>query len=207
MDITKDRMYTLGAKSEARRSGQTAMFFIVDGLARLLAPILPFTMEELWHNLPGDREPSVHLALFPSEFASWENSALSERWKALQSVRDEVNVELENARQAKTISSNLSARIDLEFEGDVLALLNQYEDFLPTLFGVSDVGVGPIQISAGFAKDGGPMVSPPSNIRVRKSDGVKCDRCWRYVPSVRADPDRAGICDRCVEALAESVNP
>ena len=53
VDITKDRMYTLGAKSEARRSGQTAMFFIVDGLARLLAPILPFTMEEVWHNLPG----------------------------------------------------------------------------------------------------------------------------------------------------------
>ena len=206
VDITKDRMYTLGAKSEARRSGQTAMLFIVDGLARLLAPILPFTMEEVWHNLPGDRERSVHLALFPSDFASWENSALSERWKALRSIRDKVNVELENERQAKTISSNLSARIVLEFEGDALALLQQYQDSLPTLFGVSDVGVGPIQVSSGFAGDGGSMVSPPSNICVRKADGVKCDRCWRYVPSIRTDPDWAGICNRCVEALAEPVN-
>ena len=205
VDITKDRMYTLGAKSEARRSGQTAMFIIVDGVARLLAPILPFTMEEVWRSLPGDRERSVHLALFPSDFASWENGALSERWKALRSMRDEVNVELENARQAKTISSNISARIDLEFEGDALALLEQYQDFLPTLFGVSDVGVGPVQVGTGFAGDGGSMVSPPFNVRVQKADGVKCARCWRYVPSIRTDPDWAGICDRCVDSLAEPV--
>ncbi len=207
VDVTKDRMYTLGAKSEARRSGQTAMFFIVDGLARLLAPILPFTMEEVWRNLPGDREQSVHLALFPSDFASWENSALSERWKELRSMRDQVNVELENERQAKTISSNLSARIVLEFEGDALTLLEQYQDSLPTLFGVSKVQVGPSVSAAGFAGEGGSPSLPPRTIRVQRAEGVKCDRCWRYVPSVRTDPDLAGICDRCVEALAEPVQP
>ena len=65
VDVTKDRMYTFGASSEARRSGQTAMFVVVDGLARLLAPILSVTMDELWRGLPGQREPSVHMALFP----------------------------------------------------------------------------------------------------------------------------------------------
>jgi isoleucyl-tRNA synthetase len=207
VDIAKDRMYTLGAKSEARRSGQTAMFLIVDGLARLLAPVLPFMAEEVWRDIPGQREPSVHLAEFPSDLASWENGGLLERWKALRSVRDTVNGELENERQAKTISSNLSARIDLEFEGDNLALLEQYQDFLPTLFGVSDVRVGPIHVNTGSAGGGGLMVSPSSNIRVRKADGVKCNRCWRYVPAVRTEPDCAGICDRCVEALAEPVSP
>ena len=206
VDVTKDRMYTLGAKSEARRSGQTAMFFMVDGLARLLAPILPFTMEEVWRNLPGDRERSVHLALFPSDFASWEDSPLSKRWKALRSVRDDVNLELENKRQAKTISSNLSARVVLEFEGDALALIEQYRHFLPTLFGASEVEIAPSVSAAGFAGDGGSMVSPQSNICVQKADGIKCGRCWRYVASIRTDPDWAGICDRCVDAIAEPMH-
>ncbi|MBF8299907.1 MAG: ileS [Acidobacteria bacterium] len=207
VDITKDRMYTLGAKSEARRSGQTAMFWIVDGLARLLAPILPFTMEEVWRNVPGQREPSVHLAVFPSDVVTWQNDALLHQWEQLRSVRDAVNVELEKKRQTKTIGSNLSARVDLAFEDSGFAFLNQYEDFLPTLFGVSEVHVESHASAAGFTGGGGLPALPPLNIRVRKADGVKCDRCWRYVPAVRTEPDWAGICDRCVEAMAESVSP
>src|SRR6185295_14824892 len=91
VDVTKDRMYTFGAKSEARRSGQTAMFTIVDGLARLLAPVLSVTMDELWRLLPGEREESVHMALFPRELDQWEDAALLERWAALAAVRDQVN--------------------------------------------------------------------------------------------------------------------
>ena len=206
VDITKDRLYTFGARSQARRSGQTAILAIVDGLTRLLAPILPFTTEELWRNLPGQRGPSVHLEEFPSDVASWRDNQLLERWKALRSVRDAVNVELESARQAKTIGSNLSARVELEFEGETLELLKEYLDSLPTLFGVSDVVVGPVRAGAGFSQGGGSMVRPPSNVRVLKADGVKCERCWRYVPTVRSEPDWAGICDRCVDALAETVN-
>ena len=84
VDITKDRMYTFGARSEARRSGQTAMYLIVDGLARLLAPILPFTMDEVWRNLPGAARASVHLALFPPDLAQWKDDALLERWDAAE---------------------------------------------------------------------------------------------------------------------------
>ncbi len=206
VDITKDRMYTLGAKSEARRSGQTAMFFIVDGLARLLAPILPFTTEEVWRNLPGQREPSVHLAVFPSDFVTWKNDALLDEWQALLTMRDKVNVELENERRAKAISSNLSARVDLEFDDNGFAFLNHYKDFLPTLFGVSDVRIGSQLSVAGFAGEGGLPIQAPLTIRVQKADGVKCERCWRIVSSVRSEPNWAGICDRCVEALAEPVS-
>ncbi len=137
VDVTKDRMYTFGAKSEARRSGQTAMFTIVDGLARLLAPVLSVTMDELWRMLPGEREESVHMALFPRELDQWKDAALLERWSALAAVRDQVNLQLEEKRKDKTIAANLSARVAIEADGETAKLLNDYRDFLPTLFGVS----------------------------------------------------------------------
>ena len=118
VDVTKDRMYTFGAKSEARRSGQTAMFTIVEGLARLLAPILSVTMDELWRLLPGAREESVHMALFPRELDQWKDPALIERWAQLAAVRDQVNLQLEEKRKDKTITANLSARVVIEAEGE-----------------------------------------------------------------------------------------
>ena len=189
VDVTKDRMYTFGGKSEARRSGQTAMFIVVDGLARLLAPVLSVTMDELWRMLPGDREESVHMALFPRDFEQWQDAALLERWSALASVRDQVNLRLEEKRKDKTIAANLSARVVIGASGETAALLKQYESFLPTLFGVSEV-----ELKSG---DG---------VTVERATGTKCERCWRYVPEVSAEPDRAGLCPRCVEALAEPVS-
>ena len=205
VDVTKDRMYTFGAQSEARRSGQTAMFLIVDGLARLLAPVLPFTTEEVWRNLPGQqREPSIHLSLFPAGLDAWRSDELLSQWKQLRSIRDEVNAKLEHERQAKTISSNLSARVDLEFDDHGFEVLTERRAFLPTLFGVSDVTISPRR-EEDRPGTKGESASSTVQIRVRKADGVKCERCWRYVAGVRTEPDWAGICDRCVEALAEPV--
>jgi isoleucyl-tRNA synthetase len=198
VDVTKDRMYTFGAKSEARRSGQTAMFIIVEGLARLLAPVLSVTMDELWRLLPGQREESVHMALFPRDLAQWKDAALLERWTALASVRDQVNLQLEEKRKDKTIAANLSAHVVIEAEGDTAELLREYHDFLPALFGVSSVELKPQ--AASRKPDDGPQVV------VERAGGTKCDRCWRYVPSVSAEPDRTGLCQRCVEALAEPVS-
>jgi isoleucyl-tRNA synthetase len=195
VDVTKDRMYTFGAKSEARRSGQTAMYLMADGLSRLLAPILPFTMDELWRTLPGRREPSVHLTLFPSEFAEWRDDELLERWAQLSAVRDQVNVALEEKRQQKAITANLSARVAVAAGGDLGALLAQYREELPTLFGVSQVEL-----------TGGAAIDRPAQVTVEKADGTKCERCWRYVPSVSGLPEFQGLCERCVDALAEPVN-
>ena len=194
VDVTKDRMYTLGAKSEARRSGQTAMFTVVDGLARLLAPILSVTMDELWRLLPGAREESVHMALFPRDLDQWKDAALIERWAQLAAVRDQVNLQLEEKRKDKTITANLSARVAVAADGDTAALLKQYEDFLPTLFGVSEVELNEGR-SSGVERRGGTSVPPASG--VRRATGTKCDRCWRYVPAVNTE----GLCPRCVEAL------
>jgi isoleucyl-tRNA synthetase len=192
VDITKDRMYTFGAKSEARRSGQTAMFTIVDGLARLLAPVLPFTMDEVWRNLPGDREPSVHLAVFPRDLDRWHDAALLDRWTQLSAVRDAVNASLEEKRQQKVITSSLSAGVGVAASGALAQLLAEYRDDLPTLFGVSQV-----TLDEGFTE----ASADPSAVRVRveRAEGVRCERCWRYVPAV----NHQGICDRCQDALGE----
>jgi isoleucyl-tRNA synthetase len=208
VDVTKDRMYTFGAKSPARRSGQTAMYLMADGLARLLAPVLSFTMDELWRNLPGERESSVHLALFPSGLGNWRDDALLATWDQLRSVRDDVNLALEEARQNKIISSNLSAQVDLATSADFDPLVAKYEEFLPTLFGVSKVrldrGASRVQVGTGTARDG--MSSQPSAaawVDVKRAEGIKCERCWRIVPSVSDSPKLKGLCERCVGALTD----
>jgi isoleucyl-tRNA synthetase len=190
VDVTKDRMYTFGAKSEARRSGQTAMFTIVDGLARLLAPVLSVTMDELWRMLPGQREESVHMALFPRDLDQWQDAALIERFGALTTYRDAVNMQLEAKRKEKAITANLSAKVRVTADGDNAKWLSEHREFLPTLFGVSEVELAP-----------GPFA-----VSVESATGTKCERCWRYVPAVSAEPDRTGLCPRCVEALAEPVS-
>jgi len=190
VDITKDRMYTFGTKSEARRSGQTAMFLIADGLARLLAPILPFTMDEVWRALPGAREASVHLAVFPSDLGRWQDEALLDRWAQLSIVRNAVNVALEEKRQQKLITSSLSARVGVATSGALAQLLADSHDELPTIFGVSEVELDEAYTDAAEQAAG-------LKVRVERADGLKCERCWRYVPSVSP----SGICDRCADAL------
>jgi isoleucyl-tRNA synthetase len=195
VDVTKDRMYTFAAHSRARRSGQTAMYLMADGLARLMAPILVFTADELWQHLPGTRSPSVHLEEFP-KLGHLVDRDLTERWNRLMAVRDVVNAALEEKRKAKVIGNSLSAKVTIAARGPIAALLQRYHRDLPMLFIVSDVA-----LDLGSAEG-------PDDVRVvvERAGGVKCERCWRYVPSLTTEPDRAGICDRCVEALAETVN-
>lgn len=164
------------------------MYLIADGLARLLAPVLSFTMDELWRNLPGQREPSVHLALFPSGLADWHDPGLLERWERLRAVRDRVNLALESARQNKSIAANLSAHVDLYLGDELAANVERYRDALPTLFGVSSAAL----------HSGGEGV----RVEIARAKGVKCERCWRIVPSVSDTTEMKGLCERCVEALS-----
>src|SRR5438105_1550376 len=195
VDVTKDRMYTLAARSRERRSTQTAMYLLCDGLARLLAPILPVTADQLWQHMPGRRCASVHLEEFP-KVDHLLAPDLAADWDRLMQVRDTVNAALEEKRKDKVIGNSLSASVTLGASGPIAGLLERYRDYLPTLFIVSDLT---LNLDPSAAAD---------NVRVEvgKARGVKCGRCWRYVPSVRTESDWAGICDRCVEALAEPVN-
>ncbi|MBI4264451.1 MAG: isoleucine--tRNA ligase [Acidobacteria bacterium] len=195
IDVTKDRMYTLGARSLSRRSAQTVMYSIADGIARLLAPILPVTADELWRFLPGQRSKSVHLEEFPVVDRFMDRDVMAS-WDQLLKVRDEVNVALERQRQDKVIGNSLGARATIRATGPIGALLDRHRRHLPMLFIVSDVAL----------HVGAPDGADDVRVEVEKATGVRCDRCWRYVPRVRTEPDWAGICERCVDALAEPVN-
>jgi len=189
VDVTKDRMYTLGVKSHERRSTQTAMYLICDGLARLLAPILPVTADDLWRRMPGTREASVHLADFP-RLDAYMNPALVKEWTRLLEVRETVNAALEQKRKDKVIGTALGALVQLTATGTVAALLHAHRDELPMLFNVSDVSL-----------TWDPQGVDEVRVTVDRARGVKCARCWRFVPSVRTEPEWEGICDRCVDAL------
>jgi isoleucyl-tRNA synthetase len=193
-DVSKDRLYTFAATSSERRSAQTAMYLMADGLARLLAPILSFTTDELWRHLPGGREESVHLARFPDRAAlgRLNDPALIARWERLIAIRDQVLGRIEPLRKDKQIGSSLQAKVVLSASGAEFELLKTHEAQLPMLFIVSEV-----EVREG-ATDG-------LEISIDRASGVKCERCWRYVPKVSTDPARPGICERCEDALAETV--
>jgi isoleucyl-tRNA synthetase len=188
-DVSKDRLYTLAAASPERRSAQTAMFVMADGLARLLAPILPVTADELWRHLPGTREDSVHLALFPANPAALVDADVDGRWDRLRAIRDEVNRVLETARQDKIIGTSLQAHVRLTAGGAAAALLQRHEADLPMLLIVSQV-----TLETGGA-DG-------VSVSVTRAEGQKCERCWRTVAEVSGDGRFTGLCHRCVDALA-----
>ena len=192
-DVSKDRLYTFAAASPERRSAQTAMYVIADGLARLLAPILPVTSEEMWKHLPGTREVSVHMAEFPArtQVEAMLDPDLVRRWERLIAIRDEVNRALEVARQDKTIGNSLGARVTVKARGAAADLLQSVRGDLAMLFIVS-------QLSFETVAGEGPDVE----VAVTRAEGEKCARCWRIVPTTSTRPETAGLCDRCVAATA-----
>jgi isoleucyl-tRNA synthetase len=202
-DVSKDRVYTLAARSRERRSAQTAMYVMADGLTRLLAPILSFTADEIWHFLPGEREESVHMAVFPTlaELEALTDPSLVERWVPLMNLRERVVAQIEPLRKAKQIGSSLQAKVVLSGPPSVLAALEPHARHLPMLFIVSEVELRP-STRDDEDQSGQGLIQ----IEIERASGVKCERCWRYVATVSSEPAFAGICDRCQDALAESVN-
>jgi isoleucyl-tRNA synthetase len=211
-DVSKDRLYTFGAGSRERRSAQTAMYAIADGLVRLLAPILPVTADELWRHLPGQsqRAASVHIAEFPAlaELAAMRDERLRQRWEVLLEARSAVNAKLEERREQKQIGSSLQARVTIDVDDPAAAsLLRRYAEALPMLFIVSRVTLGPKAAGAALLSDdelGEALAAAAArqwNVEASPAEGDKCPRCWRIVPSVSSAPESLGLCDRCVDAL------
>jgi isoleucyl-tRNA synthetase len=192
-DVSKDRLYTFGATAAERRSAQTAMYLMADGLIRLIAPILPVTADELWRHLPGEREASVHLAEFAGEDALVD-AALETRWQRLRRVRDAVNAAIEIERQQKTLGTSLEAHVTLAATGELEALVTAYAVHLPMFFIVSKVDVVPWEAL-------GPGLGADLRVAVTRAAGTKCVRCWRWVDVVATDAVHEGLCERCVDAV------
>ncbi|KKL58915.1 hypothetical protein LCGC14_2220600, partial [marine sediment metagenome] len=115
-DILKDRLYTQGKDSLERRSAQTALYEILLVLVKIMAPILPYTTEEVWKYLPSAKEESVHLSDWPKINERFVNKKLEERWERLISIREKVLASLEEARKEKRIGNSLEAEVEIHSE-------------------------------------------------------------------------------------------
>ncbi len=205
-DILKDRLYTAPALSRRRRSGQTALYRILDALLRAAAPLLSFTSDEAWLGMPAPhtREKSVHLARFiaPADLRQGLPTMFDanlDRWDRLIAVRNDVMKALETARQQKVIGSGLEARVLLDPQGILKPLLREYLDFLPALFIVSQVEISSAVWPAGVA-----MTQVPGlKIGIARAAGRKCERCWNFSDRIGEDKDHPTVCERCSAALAE----
>ena len=192
LDVLKDRLYCDAAAGPRRRSSQTVLHRILEDLARLMAPVLPFTADEVWPLVPGPRAESVHAAFFPAE--EGPDDLVLARWSALLDVRAAVTKALEEARAAKRIASSLEARVQLKAPPAALAPLRAHEETstvfpgnLANLFIVSAVdlveGEGPLTVT------------------VERAAGGKCERCWTYSPNVGRLAAHPGVCERCAAVL------
>jgi isoleucyl-tRNA synthetase len=202
-DVLKDRLYTFAPRNRERRSAQTAVYRIASALLRLAAPIIAFTAEEIWKHFPrsaGDPE-SVHLALFPAavDLGVPLDAERAANWEKLLLVRTEVLRALEAARNAKTISGALEAKVSLSAGSDLAPLLEQYKGWLPAMFIVSQVELGNLAPADGQKSE----LLPGLSVTVHRADGTKCERCWNYSTHVGENADYPTVCERCVKALHE----
>ncbi len=198
LDVLKDRLYTAGTTSVARRSAQTAMYRILDALTRLIAPVLSFTADEIWAELPGEREESVHIAAFPRFETSLLDADLESRYEQLLALRSDVSKALEIARVAKVIGHSLDARVLLEIPaGPWRELAERYAPELSTLLIVSQAElVESLEVEATGEE------VPGLKVGIEKAQGEKCERCWNYATSVGESGDHPSLCQRCSDVLA-----
>ena len=201
IDITKDRVYTEKADGTARRCAQTAMYFVLSGLVRLLAPILAFTAEEMWQAIPhrvGERRESVYLNQMPTFDQSLTYPDVRAKWDRLFEMRDDVMKALELARAEKMVGKSLDAKITLyTTDAAMYDLLAGFGEELKTVFIVSGVELcrenAPAAAHTEGASGVGVLVSP--------ADGCKCDRCWSYSQKGLHTEDGGFLCDRCRKIL------
>ncbi len=201
IDITKDRVYTERADSEARRSAQTAMYFVLSGLVRLLAPVIAFTAEEMWQAIPhtaGDKTESVYLNDMPNYDPALDFPAVFDKWNRLFKMRDDVMKALELARAEKLVGKSLEAKVTLYVQDkEMLELLQSFGNELSTVFIVSGVTLTEGNAPEGAHTEGLSGVG----VLVEIADGCKCDRCWSFSTNGTADEEGGFLCDRCRSIL------
>ncbi|GAB5413068.1 MAG: isoleucine--tRNA ligase [Congregibacter sp.] len=203
LDIIKDRQYTTQADSHPRRSAQTALYRIVDAMARWMAPILSFTADEIWENLPGEREDSVLLA-------SWGHPLLrlgsrdeldGAFWDKLIAVRDAVNKQLEVLRAEGVLRGSLDARVTLFCDESLYAVLAKLEDELRFVLITSEAAIRPASeapVNAANTDIAG------LSLIAESSPEEKCERCWHRRADVGSDAAHPTLCQRCVINVAGS---
>lgn len=200
LDILKDRLYTTRRDGLPRRSAQTAMFYIGEALARWIAPVLSFTAEEIWENLPGEREQSVM-------FSQWygglhrqgDDDAMGPAyWDTMFEVRAAVNREMEAQRGAGVLRGSLDAAVTLYCDGWLRECLSALDDELRFVLITSTADLKPFDAAGDDAVESG---VEGLRLRVTAADDNKCERCWHRRPEVGSIDAHPGLCARCVENI------
>jgi len=201
LDIIKDRQYTGKRDGLPRRSAQTALYYLVECLVRWIAPILSFTAEEIWQNMPGDREGSVFLSEWYAELptTSMQGKMTQAFWDKVLVVRECVNKTLEEARAAGSIGSGLEAEVNLYCHPEHYELLTQLKDELRFVLITSQAKIYPADERPSDAKE---TSLAGLWVVVQPSIYPKCDRCWHRREDVNQNSEHPGICSRCVENVA-----
>jgi isoleucyl-tRNA synthetase len=201
LDIIKDRLYTTGSDSTARKSAQTAMYHVLEAMVRWIAPVLSFTAEEIHQQVPGERSESIFFETWYHDLAELDNAtAERERWARVMQVRTEVLKAIETLRRDGKIGSSLAAELDIYLDGDLHEALASLGDELRFVMLTSEARLQPLATSdvapgAERVKVGDADMA----LRVTASGAEKCVRCWHYRDDVGSDPEHPEICARCVE--------
>ena len=186
LDYGKDILYIEAEKSHKRLSMLTVLYTVLSKSVRLLAPILSFTAEEVYDNMPYEDAESVHLTDFPAKNLI-DDAALEAKWDKLLEVRDDVNKALEESRNEKVIGKSLEAAVEIySNDSEVVELLNSVDN-LHQLFIVSSVEV----------KENDGVAYDLATVKVTKAEGHRCERCWNIVEEVNEE----GLCPRCASIL------
>lgn len=193
-DILKDRLYTLRADGLERRSAQTVLFDVCGVLLKLLAPILTFTADEAWECMHVNSDLGytkfIHLEDFPKCVEQWEDVDLSKDFEKLFKIREQVQLQLELARQEKIIGQSLDAKVlvSVGVQNEYYDVLKKYINELTEYFIVSAVHLS--------EDDGADM-----RVKVEHADGVRCPRTWRWVDKLVYVEGFGEVSERCAEVL------
>ncbi len=206
LDILKDRLYTAPFNSLQRRSAQTVLYYLLDHLARLTAPILTFTADEVYAAMPKSKQlqsvENVHLLEWLEPLKSWHNQAIHDKFQLLFELRPYVLKAIEEKRRAGQIGGSLETKVifrtasprDLEY-------LTKLKDDLPAVFIVSQVEiVRADQVTQGLSEN-----FAKTQVQIEKAEGEKCSRCWNY-RTLGADPEHPTLCSRCAGTVREILN-
>jgi isoleucyl-tRNA synthetase len=166
-----------------------------------MAPILPFTSEEVWQHMPAyeGKKESIHLEDQVTVKPEWRNADLAKTWETIIEVRGDVTKALELARVKKLIGHPLDASVAIQAEGDYRVILEKYQTILKEIFIVSSATL--LDGKPGNAYESETIAG--LSIVIDKAPGTKCERCWTYDVTTGNNPVYENACTRCCTALEE----
>ncbi|MDR0404702.1 MAG: isoleucine--tRNA ligase [Oscillospiraceae bacterium] len=195
LDVIKDRLYVEGANSKTRRTAQTTIYLILNSILHIISPILPYTSDEIFKEMPSGKdrkEPCVVFSQIPNSIDIDENDEVFSRWQKIQSVQSEVKKVLERERKEKKIGSSLEARVTFYCGESCYDFLESSKNDIKSALIVSEVKV---------LKDSTKNNSDDFSVAVDRMSGKKCERCWIYSEIVGFCKDK-NLCKRCSDVLS-----